>query len=285
MRDALYTSGVSNAAIIDALVAGAIAAWPQIHIPRELFTAHIEERARDELALSRIRANDLFLACACLARNGNAWRELDRLYLARVQEYIARIDRSSAFADDVRQRLAEKLVWGHGDEPPKLAKYTGRGPLGAWIRVVAIREAQNAKRTEKWHETTDEVSIAAPDESPELQVVKRRYAAEFKAAFEDVLKTLSSDQRNVLRLHYLDGLTIEAVGGTYGISRATAARWIAGARDAVLSRLEGVLVERFGEGASRAANALAFLQSRIDLSLRRQLAWESIVAARRDDES
>jgi RNA polymerase sigma-70 factor, ECF subfamily len=278
---------VSNADTIDAIVRAAIAAWPQFHVPRELFIAHLEERAADEAALARVRADDLYLACACLARDASAWRELDRLYLAQVPVYVARIDRSSAFADDVRQRLAEKLVWGHGDEPPKLAQYTGRGPLGAWMRVVAIREAQTTKRGEKWHASTDEIPVAAPDESPELQVVKQRYASEFKAAFEDVLKTLSSDQRNVLRLHYLDGLTIEAVGRTYDISRATAARWIADARDAILSRLEGVLVERYGPGASRAANVLAFLQSRIDLSLRRQLAWDSIVATRskHEDES
>ncbi|MBS2020736.1 MAG: sigma-70 family RNA polymerase sigma factor [Deltaproteobacteria bacterium] len=264
---------------LEGLAREAAASFPKVRLDPGVFVAHVRARlpeGEEAKGLERLHGPDLFLACACLHGDRAAWRELDRAHLARVPDFVGRIDRSPAFADEIRQRLAEKLL--HDDEggPGKLGLYTGRGPLGAWIRVAAIREAQNAKRgrAAKGGVDADEVALASPDHDPEVQLLKRRYAAEFKEAFQAVLVSLSADERNVLRLHYLDGLTIEEVGKAYRVSRATAARHIADAKAKIIERIQKTLGERLkgkirGADAPRAESMLAFVRSQLDMSLRR----------------
>jgi RNA polymerase sigma-70 factor (ECF subfamily) len=252
----------------------AAAAWPGVSLAPEVFVAHLRERLSDEgdaapEALAKLHAADLFLACACLHGDAAAWRELDRQHLSRVPQFVARIDASPAFSDEVRQRLAERLVSDPDGRPGKLTLYTGRGPFGAWLRVAAIREAQNGKRRGKKQVDPDDVVLAANEHDPEIRLLKQRFAKEFTDAFKSVLPTLSADERNVLRLHYLDGLTIEEVGKTYRVSRATAARWIASARDTIIERTQAALGDRLGENAPGAQSMLAFVKSQLDLSLAR----------------
>jgi RNA polymerase sigma-70 factor, ECF subfamily len=248
-------------------------AWPHIALAVPIFVAHLRDRVvateDPEAALAKVHVNDLFLACACLHGDHGAWRELDRLHLARIPDFVARIDRSPAFADEVRQRLAERLLRAEDGSAGKLALYTGRGPLGAWIRVAAVREAQNAKRGGRHAVDADDVVLESPDQDPEIQLLKRRYAKEFKDALEEVLQTLSADERNVLKLHYLDGLTIEEVGKAYRVSRATAARWIADARDTIVARTQKTLGTRLGKSGPKMESLLAFVRSQLDMSLRR----------------
>lgn len=264
-------------ASLETIAREAAAAHPKIKLAHEVFVEHIRARLPEEdpaKALEKLNAADLFLACACLHNEKTAWRELDRAHLSRIPEFVGRIDRSPSFADEIRQRLAEKLLHDDAGGPGKLGLYTGRGPLGAWLRVAAIREAQNAKRSGKASVDADDVALASPDQDPEVQLLKRRYAAEFKEAFQSVLVSLSTDERNILRLHYLDGLTIEEVGKAYRVSRATAARWIADARDKIVERIQKSLGDRLkgkakGAEAPRAESMLAFVRSQLDMSLRR----------------
>jgi RNA polymerase sigma-70 factor (ECF subfamily) len=250
----------------------AAAAWPGVGLSLDVFIAYLRERLGDDDSpegLAKMNATDLFLACACLHGDEAAWRELDRQHLSRVPQFVGRIDSSAAFADEVRQRLGAKLIAGGDDEPGKLALYTGRGPIGAWLRVAAIREAQNAKRRGKKTVDTDDVALAHGADDPELQLLKQRFAKEFTDAFKSVLPTLSSDERNVLRLHYLDGLTLEEVGVTYRVSRATAARWIASARETIIERTQAALGERLGANAPHALSMLNLVKSQLDISLAR----------------
>lgn len=259
------------------VVREAAAAWPQVKLAPEVFAAHLRERlGEDDTAegLAKMHAADLFLACACLHGDEAAWRELDRHHLSRVPQFVGRIDASPAFSDEVRQRLGTKLITGNDDGPGKLALYTGRGPLGAWLRVAAIREAQNGKRRGKKTVDADDVALATNADDPEIQLLKRRFAKEFSDAFKSVLVTLSADERNVLRLHYLDGLTLEEVGTTYRVSRATAARWIASARETIIERTQAALGERLGPNAPHALSMLNFVKSQLDISLARHFKPE-----------
>jgi len=248
------------------LLESAAAAHPTVKLKGEVFAAHVRERL-EGTSLDKLHLEDLYLACACIHGDRAAWRILDKVHLSRVREFVARVDSSPAFADEVRQRLAEKLLH------EKLALYTGRGPLGGWIRVAAVREAQNTRRGTKHAVDPADVALASPEEDPEIQLLKRKYAKEFKDAFQTVLATLSPDERNVLRLHYLDGLTIEEVGKAYRVSRATAARWIADAKSRIVAEVQSTLQKRFGQkGGAKGPTAeslLALVRSQLDMSLRK----------------
>jgi RNA polymerase sigma-70 factor, ECF subfamily len=254
---------------LDAAATAGAAAWPEIDLPIETFASFLRARFEGtEGQPDPSHVSDLYLACACIGGDRRAWRELDRLYLSQVPAHVARIDRSPAFGDEVRQRLSEKLLRGE-DGQPKLASYTGRGPLAGWLRVAAVREALNAKRGVETSELNENVVIAAKEDDPEIQLLKRKYAREFTEAFRHVLASLDPDQRSVLRLHYLDGLTLEEVGKAYRVSRATAARWIADAKRILVERVNDSLGERLGEGGPGPQSLISFVRSQLHLSLRK----------------
>ena len=77
------------------------------------------------------------------------------------------------------------------------------------------------------------------------------------------------DERAVLKLHYLDGLSIDEVGVAYRVSRATAARWLAKARARVVDETQRRLSEKLGRSAPNADSLLAMVQSELHLSLSR----------------
>src|SRR5262249_46972898 len=136
---------------LTALVEAARAAWPSVELAPEAFVKHLAERLAStdgSLALENLRATDLYLACACCHGDPVAIREFEKHHMPAVSDFIARRNPSRDVADEVRQILRQRLLVAKEDAPPKICSYTGAGPLGAWLRVTAVRTAQNllAKR-------------------------------------------------------------------------------------------------------------------------------------------
>jgi RNA polymerase sigma-70 factor (ECF subfamily) len=119
------------------------------------------------------------------------------------------------------------------------------------------------------------VTEGATVADPELELVKRRHSEDFEAAFRDALAALAPRQRNVLRLHFVDGLTIAAIGAVHRVHRATAARWLAGARADVLERTRSALRARLRLTPTEVDSLVAVVQSRLDVNLRALLATGS----------
>ena len=257
----------------EAAARDAAARWSPVPLAPAVFEAYVRERLSDDAPLhdlSSLHVADLYLACACVHGDAAAWRELDRAYLSQIASYIARVDSSRAFADEVRQVLAERLLPAASD-PPRLARYSGRGPLGAWMRVAAVRVARDLKRAVRPADPLDETTTPVDPGDVEVAFLKRQFAGEFESAFQAVLRSLAVDERNILRLHYLDGLSIEEVGRTYGVSRATAARSLASARATIIERVRAALAARIAPSVAGPGSVLAFVQSQLDLSIRRLL--------------
>jgi RNA polymerase sigma-70 factor (ECF subfamily) len=127
------------------------------------------------------------------------------------------------------------------------------------------RDERGAGRTST--EAIDRAPATTLD--PELALIKRRYAAAFAAAFRATLAGLERDARNVLRLHHVDGLSIEEVAASYGVSRATAARWLARARAQIVEEVRGRLEERLGGSVPSPNALLSLIQSQLDLSIQK----------------
>ncbi len=268
-------------------------AWPKVAVGTERWRDHLARVSAVRDAAERaapgkeaLHAEDLYLALGCLEGSRDAVRAFTDTYLARVPSYVSRVDRSPVFADEVRQELARKLLVGGGETlEAKLATYTGRGPLGGFVRVSAVRVAQNMKcATARPTETLDEGRggghAAGPDLDPEMTLLKRRYARDFEEAFRATLASLEKDERSVLRMHHIDGLSIEEVGAAFRVSRATAARWLAKARARIVEETERRLRERLRGAAADPAgpdsgphvhSLLALVRSQLDLSISRHL--------------
>jgi RNA polymerase sigma-70 factor (ECF subfamily) len=241
-------------------------AWPEIAVSDADFAAYLAERSAGDTA----RIADLYLACACARRDPRALALFDEHVLGEVPRYIAHVDGSKAFADEVRQALRERLFLG---DAPKILEYTGRGPIGGWIRVAAIRIALNMRRDSARKLSREAADAPRPSSSDlELQMLRARYASEVEQAIEETLRGLTRDERNVLRMHYLDGVGTDAIGKAYGgVHRSTVLRWIEAAREKILAETRRLLAARLGLGASDLESLVGLVKSQLDTSIVRVL--------------
>ena len=149
-------------------------------------------------------------------------------------------------ANDVMQTVWARLLVREGDRPARLADYSGRASLRTWLRVVMSREALSALRRRRDVALDDEVLVGrlVTSHDPSLALIGAQSSQQVKSAFEDSVAALSTRERNLLRQHLLDGLTIDELGALYRVHRATAARWLASAREAVWTTTQRSLRER-----------------------------------------
>jgi RNA polymerase sigma-70 factor (ECF subfamily) len=266
-------------AALGELMDACAAAWPGLAVDTGGFLKHVAERIEESddviSALRSIHGPDLYLAFGCASGAPRALAALEERFLPEVAGYIAQIDRSPMFADEVRQTLRERLLVasraeGGAMQRPKIAEYTGRGALGAWLRVSSVRIALNMRRGVK-REVASEgdktPELRAPGIDPEMDYLKTRYKEEFKEVFKTTLESLSGDERTVLRLHYLDGLTLDQIAVAYRVHRSTAARWLAQSREKIVDETKRLLQQRLNANPAEVESLLAVVRSQLDVSI------------------
>jgi RNA polymerase sigma-70 factor (ECF subfamily) len=223
---------------------------------------------------------EIALAAGCDAGLAAAERQVADRYLSAADEALAHMRLPGALADDVRQKVLEKLLVSDDDSPSKLAGYAGQGTLRGLIKVVAVRtalsELRKNRREAPMPEAGPDIFEATADSAdPELAFVKQRYRAEFKVAFEEAVAGLSDRERNLLRLHLLRGVTLEALAEIYGVHRATVTRWLARARERVMDSTREHLGARLDIGRSQIDTVMNWIGSRLDASVSRVLRTRS----------
>jgi RNA polymerase sigma-70 factor (ECF subfamily) len=258
-----------------ALVETAQAVCTGVRVDARAFVGHVAAHLpTDEpldAALHAIRAPDLYVAFACGQGEARAIAELERSALRTVPAALGRMRMRGAEVEEIQQIVRDKLLVGQGGAPPRIMTYAGRGPLEAWVRVVAVREALSHKRRKSGAPMPDDdarlAAVASGGANAELALVRGRYAKEFGAAFREALGSLVPDERNLLRLHFVDGLNIDAIGAIHRVHRSTVARRIARVRGALLARTRERLVARVPVTPSKFTALFADLESHLSLSL------------------
>ena len=157
--------------------------------------------------------------------------------------------------------------------PPRLALYAGRGPLRAWVGIAAARTALMMRRSQKRarevasdDDWTSSLAMISTN-NPELELLKRQYAAAFGVALHDAVQGLEARLRSVLKMSYVDGLSIDEIGTIYVVHRATAARWIQKACDEVFEKTRALLAERLSLSSTELDRMNAMVRSQLDVSL------------------
>ncbi len=258
----------SAAPTIAALGARARRAWPELEVGDARFAGYLAARLGDDDGLY---VEDLYLACACVDGLPRALAAFDERHLTAVPRYLARLDRSAAFADEVRQQLRERLFVGSHGEPPRLVSYSGRGPLATWVKVAAIRVALNLRRGDR------DASLSRGDEpmiagDPELLLLRRRFAADFNAAFALAVGALGVQERQLLRLHFLDGLTLGEIAALHDVDKSTVSRRLQASREALLGETERLLRERLNLADGEVTSLIRLIRSQFgDVSVARLL--------------
>jgi RNA polymerase sigma-70 factor (ECF subfamily) len=104
----------------------------------------------------------------------------------------------------------------------------------------------------------------------ELDFIEREIRAEATRALYEAARALSPGDRHLLRQHLLGRMSIDELGGVYGIHRATVARRLQNARERLLAGVRAAISERLG--VEEVGSVMRLLASRLDASLARVLA-------------
>jgi RNA polymerase sigma-70 factor (ECF subfamily) len=260
----------ASQSLIDAVLEQGRQAHPAVELQAEALATFLGRRPEDAPAPSAEVAADLYLACACLAGDRQALRTLDERYLSLVPQFVARIESDGAGQAEIQQELRDRLLVERPDRVAKLNDYVGRGRLPSWLRVVATRIALDRRRAEK---PTVDVSAAEalPSGDPEIGYLEHKYKEPFQAAFQTALSELEGRDRTVLRMHLVDELSIDRIGQVYDVHRATAARWLARARDNLFQLTRAHLKSELGVSQDEFASLVRLVRSQLDLSVCRLL--------------
>ncbi len=261
------------------LASAALRTWPGLSVGEQEFEHALAQRVAAEAdpagAAATIHASDLYLALACAKGCPKALSAFEKDFMSHVRRYVATIDGSAGFVDEVQQLLRSKLFVGRDDAPAKIMDYSGRGPMGGWLRVAAIRAARNLKRDGNAGppRASEERAqhLAAGDPDPELEHLKTRYGREFREAFEATLKALTPREQNILRLSANDGLSSDAIAKLYGVSGAAVRLWLKDLRGNITRETRKRLSAELGGDTQELRALVDLVQSRFDLTLSRVL--------------
>ncbi len=173
------------------------------------------------------------------------------------------------------QELRTKLLVG---EDPRILRYGGRGPLLAWLRVAATRtaidliRADKAAPAESTSTTIEELPQA--DLGPEVQLLREAYRDLFNDALAATMRELSVEDRQLLRRHLVDHLTLEEIARPYRLHPATVARRLAGLREEIAESVRHRLAAgHLADGGSTSLESVAqAIRSEVHLSMTALLA-------------
>jgi RNA polymerase sigma-70 factor (ECF subfamily) len=107
---------------------------------------------------------------------------------------------------------------------------------------------------------------------PELGYLSQRYRGEVEEAFRRGLAALDSEQRTLLRMHFVDAVTLDELARLKKVHRATIARRLTIARKTVLDETRRHIRERLAVSSEELASLVRLVQSQLVISVARLLA-------------
>ena len=257
------------AAAASRIAAAGRAAWPGISVSEDA----IRERLSTSERVDQLHDADLYLATALAAGDAAAVRAFEDRLVPQIELALRRLRIADATTDEVKQAMRVELLADR-----KIANYTGRGELAAWLRISATRKAFKLQKQGAREQTLDDALLehwpaGAPD--PQSDHLRARYTAELKTAIREAFAALEVRQRNLLRQHILDELTIDDLARLYRVHRATCARWLADARADLGRQTRKRLTGAIGASSEELDSLMRFLDSDLELSISRILVSRS----------
>ena len=257
-------------------LAEAHTAWPELALDEAAFVADIMSRLAPEVPIEQARAihaADLWIATACAAGDPVALARFEERYMVTLGPILASTGLAPDEIDEVKQELRRKILVADGDKP-RISDYSGRADLRTWIRTAAIRTSIDLIRRRRDIPVDAEELAVLPalEADPELAHLKDRYRDELRTAIGEAIAQLVPRDRLLLKYHYVDNFSIDKIGAIYNVHRATAARWLGAAREALAVEAHRLLGTRLGISPSELRSIARLVESQLDLSIRRLLA-------------
>jgi RNA polymerase sigma-70 factor, ECF subfamily len=247
-------------------------AWPGLGVSRKHFQKHLQGLA--SASDGPLHVTDLYLAYACQLGHAAALAAFERELIPRVSAYTARVDPRPAFVDDVLQAVRAHLFSPRDRSPAAIATYSGRAPLASWLRTITVRMARDvlARERKLTHlDTPMARDLRAREPDPELEFLKQQSREAFEVAFARSLDRVDDRGRTLLRLHFVEEMSMAAIGRMFHVHESTVARWLAHVRQVLIEQLASEL----GVQHSELQRLAALVQSRLGVHLSSHLAPRS----------
>jgi RNA polymerase sigma-70 factor, ECF subfamily len=236
------------------------------------FVANLQARlaaAPDpERELQALHIEDLYLAWALSRGDKAAFARFERDFVALLATQIKGV---AAEAGELEQQVRTRLFVPATGEAARITQYSGKGPLGGWLRMIATRCLLDLRRARHGEQTARELDSPSVPTDPELDYLKLRYAADFKIALEAALAQLDARQVTLLKLSFIEQLSASAIGLMYSVSSRTVQRWLVDLRDTVRVSTRQALQARIAISPSELESLLGLVDSQLSLSLHRVL--------------
>ncbi len=209
----------------------------------------------------------LVLACELFHRAPAALTCFEDRVVPRVKAALAKLGAAAPAIDEHVQAMRTRLLVDEAGG--RLKHYRGVGSFEAFVITIAVRGLATAHRGPMRNGDDDPLERLPAAVDLERQLARTGQRHLFSEAFREALTALSPRERALLKLNLVDGASIDELAPLYQVSRATVARWLASARQALRqatldrlsrgTRLEGVELD----------GLMASLESGFDVSLRR----------------
>ncbi|MCY1023803.1 transcriptional regulator [Pyxidicoccus sp. MSG2] len=226
------------------------------------------------LALERLHARDLALALSCAQGLPAARALLEQEVLLKLRVPLSRIHPSPVFADEVLQVLRANLLMPRAETPSRLLGYAGVGPLLHWVSISATRLALRMRKAQG-EESQVDAEVLAAHPAPgglELGFVREEARGHVRAAFIRAVASLDDEDRELLRLHFVERLSLERMGALFGLHKSTLSRRLSAVQALLEKRTRRALAERLSLPEPEVNSLMRAIQGRLDLSLSGLLA-------------
>src|SRR5258708_5839842 len=258
----------ANRSLIEQAFDRGYSRWPDVSVSLDAFAARAAALQVDDDRLGR-HGDDLFLVTGVLLGLPAAIQHFDSEFIAVAASVARRVDRRKSFVDDVAQELRLKLLTG---DEPRLRKFSCAGSLTEWLRVSALRTALNLRRSDRLIVTEEfHLNVGLVGDGPDDAPIDGIYQDDFQKALEFGFHRLAARERTLLRLHFVDRLSIDRLAVMYGVHRATVARWLVTIRNQLFSEAKGHLAANHGFNTAEVKSLYRHLEGRVHITISRIL--------------
>ncbi|MGO8790724.1 MAG: RNA polymerase sigma factor [Terriglobia bacterium] len=226
--------------------------------------------------LTRLRVEELALARGCALGDETAWE----IFLTRYREKLYTAAHSIVQGDANARELADSLyadLYGtraaDGRRISKLNSFTGRGSLEGWLRAVLAQEYVNRFRRQQRLVSLEEQAEAGVQFEAETADPSQAADSRLCETTDQVLGSLSAEDKFILANYYLDGRTLAEVARLLHVHESTISRKVekitAWTRKAILSGLM-----KRGMSRKEAEQTMEVEVTELSLDVRRRLMQE-----------
>jgi RNA polymerase sigma-70 factor (ECF subfamily) len=180
----------------------------------------------------------------CVAGDLEAWRELTRRYGALVAHAVRNVlQRVLKHADPSAVDDAAQSVWLSlcADNCRRLRGFQMKSALSTWLTVLSSRKALDYIRTEMRKGALRTVHLDGEDRDlvKELRApeTEERFSLDDVFVLHEALEKLGEEDRLILKMYYLDGLSYRSIAETLRVAPNTVSSYILRAREKLKKRI------------------------------------------------